>query len=167
MTRLCLLLAVAMAVSCAAENSAPDEVIEDMAVSTPSVDASVSDDAATPPDSAVPDAGVCLPDLAPSVACGRCGAAMVSCVRGNVTTSACMGEHGTCAATDIQTTSDGCLIKHCAKDCSMWGFWELKPPAVCSFNTGETGSCNAGPSCPRPGTRKCIAGCKWGPCQCL
>ena len=165
---LCLTLVAVCA--CSVNHVVEDaDTNEDMASAPMQTDGSVMDFSAVDgsvSDGAV-DAGMCLPDLAPSIACGRCGSAALSCVAGNVTTGACMGEHGACAATETITDAAGCLIKRCAADCSAWSMWMLKPPAQCSFGTMETGSCDAGPGCPHAGTRKCISGCKWGPCQCI
>lgn len=107
----------------------------------------------------------CTTDLGGSIECGRCGTAIQQCVGGKVETSACMGEHGICARGEIWVSTDGCRMRPCKDDCSNWGYISLKPPAVC-YTTQKPESCY-NPRCAfAEGIRYCVAGCKWGPCEC-
>lgn len=151
---------------CAApdDDVVPDETLGDMSIARPSEDAAAPD-AAPPSDSApAADAATCSVDLAATVACGRCGTAAQTCVDGKVVIGTCMGETGACVPGAVERTSDGCQVRTCGKDC-RWPGWSLKPGAACA--TGSVESCNAGPSCPHAGKRKCLPSCQWAPtCTC-
>lgn len=156
-----LLVFVAAVPSCKSDDPELADAGSDMAVVSSMEDAAVAD-AAPIEDGASVDAAACLPDLLTTIACGRCGAAVLACIDGKVTTSACMGEKGVCAPGESYVSTNGCQIRVCGKDCE-WEPWALKPGAQCFAPR----SCDAGPSCPRAGTQQCLSTCKWGPCQCL
>ncbi len=143
-------------VGCSTAMDPHNDELADLA--TPSSDDGTPDLTATDPGDMAPAS--CMPDLAPSVTCGRCGMAMQSCVDGKVSTGACLGEHGECATGQTIYTADKCQIRVCDKNCA-WPGWSLAPGAQCAASQ----SCYAGPDCSRAGVRDCV-NCKLGACRC-
>jgi hypothetical protein len=118
--------------------------------------ASTAEDGGVTTDAAM----MCVPDLAPTAVCGRCGTASQACVDGRVEIGACAGEHGECKTGDTIYTPDKCQYRVCTEKCA-WPGWSKAPGVECSHDE----QCNAGVSCPRVGVRQCVM-CKFQKCAC-